>query len=115
MIAWPTGRFGESTCVVLALMLPRMDRRTFMSLIPGAALVAAFPKDDPMRSPIRAICFDLFTLFDPRSVVKVAQRYVPAQAAELCDAWRVRQFEYSWLRVAGARYTDFRAVTEEAL
>ena len=68
-----------------------------------------------MRSPIRAICFDLFTLFDPRSVVKVAQRYVPAQAAELCDAWRVRQFEYSWLRVAAGRYTDFRAVTEEAL
>jgi 2-haloacid dehalogenase len=48
-------------------------------------------------------------------VVKVAQKFAPAKAAELCEAWRVRQFEYAWLRVAGGRYADFRVVTDEAL
>ena len=64
---------------------------------------------------IRAICFDLFTIFDPRSVVAVAKSVVPEHAAELCETWRTRQFEYSWLRVASGRYADFRSVTEDAL
>lgn len=67
------------------------------------------------RRRIRAICFDLFTLFDPRSVVQVAQTIVPERAAELCEAWRTRQFQYSWLRATGGQYQDFRAVTLEAL
>jgi 2-haloacid dehalogenase len=89
-----------------------IDRRGLLKSIPGAALTLAARST---RTPIRAICFDLFTLFDPRSIVKVAQRFAPQKAAELCDAWRVRQFEYAWLRVAGGRYADFRTVTEEAL
>ena len=67
------------------------------------------------RLKIRAICFDLFTIFDPRSVVTVARSVIPEHAAELCETWRTRQFEYSWLRVASDRYTDFRSVTEDAL
>ena len=70
----------------------------------------------PERSTkIRAICFDLFTLFDPRSVLTVAKSVVPEQAVELCEAWRLRQFEYSWLRVASGQYADFRSVTDDAL
>lgn len=70
----------------------------------------------PIPAPkIRAICFDLFTLFDPRSVVAVAKTLAPDHAVELCDAWRVRQFEYSWLRVVSGQYADFRRVTEDAL
>lgn len=67
------------------------------------------------RRPIRAICFDLFTLFDPRSVQRVAERWVAEGAAELCEAWRVRQFEYAWLRAAAGQYVSFRDVTLEAL
>jgi 2-haloacid dehalogenase len=67
------------------------------------------------RSKIRGICFDLFTLFDPRSVVTAAEAVAPGRAAELCEAWRTRQFEYCWLRASGRRYADFRTVTEEAL
>jgi 2-haloacid dehalogenase len=67
------------------------------------------------RRKIQAICFDLFTLFDPRSVVEVARTFVPEQAAELCEAWRLRQFEYAWMRVAAEQYQDFRVVTREAL
>jgi 2-haloacid dehalogenase len=67
------------------------------------------------RAKIRAICFDLFTLFDPRSVVTVAERYVPQGASELCEQWRSRQFQYSWLRAAGERYVDFEQTTLDAL
>lgn len=67
------------------------------------------------RRPIAAICFDLFTLFDPRSVLDVAQGMLGDTAAELCESWRSRQFQYSWLRAAAGQYSDFRAVTLEAL
>ncbi|MET0792754.1 MAG: haloacid dehalogenase type II [Polyangiaceae bacterium] len=102
-----------------------MARREFLKLVTGSAALGVFgscaatpPKAAPMSPPtkkIRAICFDLFTLFDPRSVVSVAKSIVPEHAVELCDAWRVRQFEYSWLRVASGQYADFRSVTEDAL
>ncbi len=61
------------------------------------------------------MCFDLFTLFDPRSIVKAAEAFVPDGAAELCEAWRSRQFEYAFIRAASARYIDFRAITADAL
>ena len=67
------------------------------------------------RAPILGICFDLFTLFDPRSVVTVAQALVQERAAELCESWRTRQFQYGFLRAAAGQYADFRVVTREAL
>jgi 2-haloacid dehalogenase len=110
-----------------------MSRRDFLRLMPmlsvpsvfGSAFSAACAPAAPLvvapaaqagaRRKIRAICFDLFTLFDPRSVVEVARSVVGEQAAPLCDVWRVRQFEYSWLRVAAQQYADFQSVTDDAL
>jgi 2-haloacid dehalogenase len=111
-----------------------MSRRDFLQLLPlvgapgllsGAAAVACAPTatmattsprlEPGPRRKIRAICFDLFTLFDPRSVQQVATSLIGDGAPELCEAWRVRQFEYSWLRVAANHYADFQSVTEEAL
>lgn len=106
-----------------------MSRRDFLQLLPSlgvagalggcapaAALVApARPGGRGQRRKLKAICFDLFTLFDPRSVVQVAKSVVGDGAVELCEAWRVRQFEYSWLREAAEQYVDFHAVTEQAL
>lgn len=65
--------------------------------------------------PLRAVCFDLFTLFDPRGVDSVAQSEVGERAAALCEVWRARQFQYAFLRAAAHQYRDFRAVTEDAL
>ncbi|HKO94805.1 MAG TPA: haloacid dehalogenase type II [Polyangiaceae bacterium] len=67
------------------------------------------------HAKIRAICFDLFTLFDPRSVQAVAETLVPGRAAALCESWRTRQFQYAFLRAAAGQYADFRVVTREAL
>jgi 2-haloacid dehalogenase len=68
-----------------------------------------------VRQKIRAVCFDLFTLFDPRSVVAVAEKVVPSGARELCEEWRARQFQYAFLRAAGGQYEDFEQVTHDAL
>ena len=102
-----------------------MSRRDFLRLFPtvgAAGLLSCAAAATPLaraepgpRRKLRAICFDLFTLFDPRSVVEVAKEVVGEHAQELCEAWRVRQFEYSWLRGVAAQYVDFEVVTEQAL
>ena len=67
------------------------------------------------QAGVAAICFDLFTLFDPRTVVAAAERQLPGHGSRLCQVWQTRQFQYSWLRVAAGQYRDFEAVTAEAL
>lgn len=67
------------------------------------------------RPHIRAVAFDIFTIFDPRSVVAVAEAIVPGRARALCDTWRTRLFEYSWQRAAAGTYRDFHALAEDAL
>lgn len=98
-----------------------MSRRHFLQLAgllaacgPRAAVTAAQPPPQRPRR-IRGICFDLFTLFDPRGVERVAETVAPGQAVDLCREWRVRQFEYAWLRATADQYRDFEVVTGEAL
>jgi len=100
-----------------------MSRREFLSLVSAAIAAETFAAPplagsppSPAQSPkIRGICFDLFTIFDPRSVAHAAEALVPGRGMELWNAWKTRQFEYSWLRAAAQRYADFEAVTEQAL
>src|SRR5579859_7801063 len=67
------------------------------------------------RPAIKAIAFDAFPVFDPRPVFVLAEELFPGKGAELSDAWRTRQFEYTWLRTAMHRYADFWQVTNAAL
>jgi 2-haloacid dehalogenase len=96
-------------------------RREFLGVLAGAAVASAAENAGAakpataQRARIRAVAFDLFTIFDPRSVVAVAETIVPGRARELCESWRVRQFEYSWLHAAAGTYRDFHVVTEAAL
>jgi len=99
-----------------------MQRRHFIGLVSltGVAELAppaiAAPLSNARRSAsIRAICFDLFTLFDPRSVVRVADAIAPERGLALWNTWKTRQFEYAWLRAAAGKYLDFEAVTAESL
>ena len=64
---------------------------------------------------IKAIAFDGFPIIDPRPVVARLEELFPGQGRKLGNAWRTRQFEYTWLRTLGGNYADFWQVTEESL
>jgi 2-haloacid dehalogenase len=67
------------------------------------------------RPGIKALAFDAFPIFDPRPVFALVERLVPRKGAALSEAWRVRQFEYQWLRALSGHYADFWQSTEDAL
>jgi len=99
-----------------------LNRRKFIALgAAGAALstMPSIPKlfaDEPFsKSRIKAIAFDAFPIFDPRPVFALVEKLFPAKGAELARRWRMRQFEYTWLRATAQKYADFWRVTQDAL
>ncbi len=98
-----------------------MDRRRFIAFAAGATgttLLQSLPgrAEHPSATrKVQAIAFDGFVIFNPFSIVKRVEEVWPGKGAEFATAWRVRQFEYSWLRTAARQYVDFWRVTQEAL
>src|ERR1700736_491943 len=96
-----------------------LNRRAFVTLAAGGAIAATAGLPDQGLaadgSKIKAIAFDGFPIIDPRPVFAKAEEIFPGRGAELSNAWRTRQFEYTWLRTLGGRYADFWQVTEESL
>lgn len=97
----------------------RASRRTFLTFASGALAAglggrASAIRRRPPKLP-KAILFDAFPIFDPRPVFARVTTAIPDKGAQLAALWRTRQFEYCWLRAAGARYEDFWKVTEDAL
>jgi 2-haloacid dehalogenase len=107
-------------------------RRTFLGLAAsglaaralGAAGVTADrlagapgPRAGAEAAPLRlkALAFDAFPIFSPAPVVSRADALFPGRGAALADEWRLRQFEYAWLRALSRRYADFWQVTQDAL
>ncbi|MGZ5908359.1 MAG: haloacid dehalogenase type II [Reyranella sp.] len=91
-------------------MIPRRQ------LLFGPALLSplvATRADGPAR--YKAIAFDGFPIIDPRPVALRAESLFPSRGGELMEAWRTRQFEYTWLRTLSGRNADFWQVTQEAL
>jgi 2-haloacid dehalogenase len=80
----------------------------------GAAPTPAVPKMASTGS-IKVVAFDAFPIFDPRPIAGAVEAEFPGQGAKLWDAWRVRLFEYQWLRALGGRYEDFMATADAAL
>jgi 2-haloacid dehalogenase len=105
----PAGPSGIRICIVfLALAIaiaPGLTGTDGRSTRLGAAA----------RSRFKAVAFDYFVLFNPDSIVSVAEAIFPGKGRELTDRWRTRQFEYSWLRSITGRYVEFFTVTEDAL
>jgi 2-haloacid dehalogenase len=99
-----------------------MDRRDFVKAIAGVCGAAAArsraesgESAHNLNSRIKAIAFDGLVIFDPRSVEKRAEEQLPGRGVQFTNLWRMRQFEYSWLRTAGEQYADFWQVTGDAL
>ena len=97
-----------------------MDRRVFVKAVAGAVGATAvraqgLQKESRANGRIKAIAFDGFVIFDPRSVEKRVEEQLPGRGAELTNLWRTRQFEYCWLRTSGGQYADFWKVTDDAL
>jgi 2-haloacid dehalogenase len=96
-----------------------LNRRRFLALAAASAAsnlaVSSFPTPVASVPRIKAIAFDGFATFDPRPVFALAEDLFPGKGAALSDAWRTRQFEYTWLRTLTGKYLDFWQVSEDAL
>ncbi len=79
-----------------------LRRREFLALAAGS--VAAAPlcgrtiSQASVAPRVKALTFDAFAIFDLRPVFALADSSCPAMGTELSNAWRIRQFEYQWLR-----------------
>lgn len=97
----------------------KTDRREFLTLAAtglSAELFALAPLGR-FRSArnLKAIAFDAFAIFDPTSIQRVAERLFPGRSVELCNLWRIKQFEYQWLHALIGRYADFWRCAEDSL
>jgi 2-haloacid dehalogenase len=95
-----------------------VNRRDFVTLAAGGAAAAAAMADRGQAADgarLKAVAFDGFPIIDPRPVFAKAEEFFPGRGSDLSNAWRTRQFEYTWLRTLGGRYVDFWQVTEESL
>jgi len=96
-----------------------MNRRDFLNLAAAGVAAGLYEATGQAQAAtdreIKAIAFDAFTTFDPRPVFALANELFPGKGPELSNAWRIRQFEYQWLRALSGHYADFWQATEEAL
>jgi 2-haloacid dehalogenase len=98
-----------------------LNRREFAVLAAsGVAVASAAASLNRVRAAangvkIKAIAFDGFPIIDPRPVFAKVEQMFPGKGTELSNAWRTRQFEYTWLRTLSGQYSDFWHVTQDAL
>jgi 2-haloacid dehalogenase len=93
-----------------------ISRRDFLGMSALASVAAPAPSAtlDTLTRP-RAILFDAFPIFDPRSVKAAVEQHVRGAPAEFFETWRSRVFEYQWLHALAGRYVDFETCVAEAL
>lgn len=96
-----------------------MSRREFLRWVGVASLPSCAANRTAAvlpgaRRSIRAVAFDLFTLFDPRGVDHKVASVLGDQRA-FAATWKRKLFEYSWLRAAAGQYRDFEALAGDAL
>jgi 2-haloacid dehalogenase len=95
------------------------NRRRFLCMAATVAATAVVDAQSTaargVQPAIRAVTFDAFAIFDARPVFQLVEHTFPGRGAAFSDQWRVRQFEYTWLRNSMRAYTDFWHVTEDAL
>ena len=101
-----------------SLMVESLSKRAMLKLGAGSIALAAFSQQNVANArsrEIRAVAFDGIAVFDIRPMAAMAETLFPGRGAELTNAWRTRQFEYTWLRTMMNDYADFHQVSEESL
>jgi len=92
------------------------NRREFLNGALTAGMIRALWHPRRLhRTPVKAVVFDGFAIFDARPVFSLIDQMFPEKGAELTALWRSRQFEYMWLRSLSQRYSDFLSVSADAL
>lgn len=91
-----------------------MNRRSFISAAAAGAATTILPTQAATPG-IKAVAFDGLALFDPRPIFALAEQFFPGRGNALATAWRVRIFEYSWLRTLTGSYESFMRIAEDAL
>jgi len=100
----------------------KVGRRKFVSITAGAVLgniminpneKLAFATSSNLE--IKAIAFDAFPIFDPRTAFKIVKEQFPNQCDDLIKLWFSKIFSYTWLLTSGNQYGDFWRVMEDAL
>lgn len=86
-----------------------------LGFVLGAAVLAGAAVAEDAKPRFKAVAFDYFVIFNPKSVVPEVEKVFPGKGAELAAAWRQKQFEYGFLRAITGQYEDFLKVTEDAL
>ncbi|MHC2332934.1 haloacid dehalogenase type II [Bradyrhizobium sp. USDA 4454] len=89
-------------------------RRTVLAAIAGAALSRSSAQA-ASTDRIQAIGFDIFTIFDPRSLDDAAETHFPGKGRELAGLWKAKLFDYFFLRTLNGRYVDCRQLGADAL
>ncbi len=94
------------------------NRREFIGLAAGSLALSSLLSSSVFAeasTKYRAILFDAFPILDPRPVFALTEELFPCKGNDLSNAWRTRQFEYTWLRSISQKYEDFWKVTEDSL
>ena len=96
-----------------------LSRRDFLNLAAGGITTGDLLRTSRAHCAttpkIRALVFDAFPIFDLRPVFMLAEELFPGKGADLSNIWRIRQFEYQWLRALSGHYVDFWRATDDAL
>jgi 2-haloacid dehalogenase len=65
---------------------------------------------------VDALVFDVYgTLVDTGSIAAECERVFPGRGTNICETWRSKQLQYTWLLNSMGEYLDFREVTRRAL
>jgi 2-haloacid dehalogenase len=96
-----------------------IDRRFFLAIGTSGLAAAVGPTASSRQtsgsSQIKAVAFDAFTVFDSRPIFRACEEAFPGRGSDFSNAWRIRQFEYQWLRALAGQYEDFWQTTRSAL
>ena len=97
-----------------------MNRRTFITTTANGLAATALTNLpltilNPAENKIKAVALDAFTIFDTKKVVSFSENMFPGKGVELNNVWRIKQFDYCWLRTTAGKYKNFWDITSDAL